>query len=188
VSTIVVHLASGSPSAVVTGLIAGAVVVVGVVATAAFTRWRDVRRRLEDATWSLLARATRLVPGPAATLSEREIRDYFDSFLADTSCVRTYARWPIRKATAIRAEINDIQIRFTVAVGKWDLHGEPMPDLRELIGGTLFPLVFPHTSDADYGKRLNAALVASGLPTTQEAITEALEAQRQTTPPDPGQS
>ncbi len=186
-SVIAVHVASGSPSAVVTGLIAGTVVVVGAVITAAFTRWRDVRRRLEDATWSLLARATRLVPGPSATLSEREIRDYFDSFLADTSRVRTYARWPIRNATAIRAEINDIQIRFTVAVGKWELHGESMPDLRALIGGTLFPLVFPQTSDAEYGKRLDAALVASGLPTTQEAIT-AFEAQRRTTPPDTGQA
>ena len=72
IAAIVVHT-TGS-SAVVTGLIAGGVVLVGAIASALFTRWRDTRRQLDAATWSLFARTGRVAPGPSGLSGCRDPR------------------------------------------------------------------------------------------------------------------
>ena len=160
-SPVIVHVHNVVHSGdLLAALIGGGVVLIGVVLGEMLVRFRDRRRRLEDAVWTVLAIGTEL---PTASVrSGEEIRPY----IVALGRVRTEARWPIRNAKEIRAELAAIMERLMVEVARSHSQGNAIV-LLGLIGPNLSRLVFGE-QDVLSRERINDALRAKGLPTLDD--------------------
>ena len=82
----------------------------------------------------------------------------YTSFVHDLIRIRTYARWPVRKAAQIRAEVDEILVRFSAAVDEWNTGDAGPPRVGAIVGGELAGLAFP--SESNVKQLLNSALRA----------------------------
>jgi hypothetical protein len=147
------------------GVLGGATVLVGVVTTEMLVRVRERRRRLNDSLWALRATANPYLRGPGAASDEAIQRDY-DAVVAQLSQVFREARWPIRNARAIRAEVAEVYARFVVAIARAQTSGDPVR-LGPVIGNKLHGLVLG-TPKQTLDAKINEALESAGFPRLDE--------------------
>jgi hypothetical protein len=168
---IVVH--SGG-SSIVAGIIGGAVVLIGVVLTEMLVRSRERRRRLEEAVWSLQnTMRGGLLSGNVGHLSDDELDAQYSAFAAQLTRIRAEAKWPLRDAEKIVAEVDAISTRFMVAVGRWGIGRTGPPRLAPILGERLVELVIGDQEPL-YAK-IDAALSAEGLPTLADVMADKAE-------------
>jgi hypothetical protein len=176
---IVVH--TGGSSSIVAGVIGGVVVLIGVVLTEALVRSRERRRRLEEAAWSLqtVAHGGGLLTGNVSHMSMAELSARYAALVDQLGRIRADAKWPIRNAQQIVAEVDAITIRLMVAVAKWGAEKAGPPRLGPILGERLAGLVFGTRESAR--QQLDEALSAEGLPSLDEVTAD----QAENAPPGP---
>ncbi|MGA9874251.1 MAG: hypothetical protein WBQ21_00390 [Solirubrobacteraceae bacterium] len=159
-----------SSSDVLSGLIGGAVVLLGVILTEAFVRLRERRRRLNDAAWTLqTAMGGGLATGRVPSMSNLELLNRYQMFMQELGRIRTDAKWPIRNAKQIVAEVDSITIRFMVSLARWAQNEAEVPRLGPILGSVLLPLIF---REARSSLSLDEALKREGLPSLGEATAD----------------
>jgi hypothetical protein len=152
-------------------LIGGGVVLLGVFVTEAMVRVRERRRRLNEAAWDLQS-ATRggLLVGRLTGLTASEASSRYANVMHQLGRIRADAKWPIRDAKKIVAEVDAITIRFMVAVVRAGTRTDVgAPRLGPILGSKLLPLILrePRAAHA-----LEDALKAEGLPSLAEVTAD----------------
>jgi hypothetical protein len=143
-------------AALVGGALAGLTVVLGVGLTEWCSRVRSRRQAIEDATHRL----TIVVPHVTIAFSQRGRTtvdrssgapwfDHYEEVLHLTSLIRRSARWPMRRATAIRREVEDLAARIFGA----DLAADS--DGRYLTSAQLLEITTLGLSRVVFAKTLN---------------------------------
>ena len=151
----------------VSALIGGGVVLFGVFLTEAFVRVRERRRRLNEAAWELQS-ATRggLLVGRLTDMTASEASSRYANFKHQLGRIRADAKWPIRNAKEIVAEVDAITIRLMVAVVRAGTQTDVGPPrLGPILGSKLLPLISREPPSA---QALDDALKAEGLPSLSE--------------------
>jgi hypothetical protein len=168
-SPVVIQVHSGD---FVAGLTGGAVVLVGVILTELLVRHRERRRRLEEAAWSLQS-ATHggLLIGHVAGMSGSDLAARYSGFMQQLGRIRAEARWPVRNAKEIVAEVDQITLRFMVAVGRMGTGNAGPPRLGPILGERLTALVFG-IHGGPSSPTINEALRSEGLPTVDEITAD----------------
>lgn len=152
-------------------LIGGGVVLLGVFVTEALTRVRERRRRLDEAAWHLQS-ALRggLLTGRIVGKTTVEAAASYADVMHQLGRIRREAKWPIRNAKEIVAEVDAIVVRFMVAVVR---HGTQKdagpPRLGPILGSKLMTLVLRESNSS---QSLDDALKAEGLPTLAEVTAD----------------
>ena len=141
INHVVVH--SGD---LVSALIGGGIVLLGVFVGEVFVRLRERRRRLDEAAWELQS-ATRggLLVGRLSEMTPSEASSRYAHVLHQLGRIRAEAKWPIRDAKKIRDEVDAITIRLMVAVVRAGTQGAGHPRLGPILGSKLLPLDLPQT-------------------------------------------
>jgi hypothetical protein len=165
INHVVVH--SGD---LVSALIGGGIVLLGVFVGEVFVRLRERRRRLDEAAWELQS-ATRggLLVGRLSEMTPSEASSRYAHVLHQLGRIRAEAKWPIRDAKKTRDEVDAITIRLMVAVVRAGTQGAGHPRLGPILGSKLLPLIFhePHAKQV-----LEDALKAEGLPSLAEITAD----------------
>jgi hypothetical protein len=165
VNHVVVH-----SSDVVSGLIGGAVVLLGVVLTEAFVRLRERRRRLNEAAWDLQsAMGGGLHTGKTPGMSYVELLARYQKIMQQLGRIRADAKWPIRNAKEIVTEVDAIMVRFMVAVVRFGAQKSGPPRIGPILGSKLLPLVL---RDGNSTQVINEALKKEGLPSLAEITAD----------------
>jgi hypothetical protein len=139
------------------------ITVFGVVVAVSATEWaarvRDRRRGIEEATLEL-ALIVPYVTVPISAVWEGERpdtrlgsewarqRDRVTGLLAK---IRANAKWPLRRARGMRAEVEDLAVRILVAETAWLQTRTLIPadDIHEIAGDLLMGQVFPRMRPLD---------------------------------------
>jgi hypothetical protein len=175
---VVVHTAG--VASIVAGIVGGIVVLIGVVLTEALVRSRERRRRLEEAMWNLQGGLHGgLLTGHVGHMSGTELSARYAAFTDQLGRIRADARWPMRNAQEIVAEVDAITVRLMVAMGRWGTKKVGPPRLGPILGDRLAGLVFGKRESAR--QHLDEALSAEGLPSLDEVTADESE----NAPPEP---
>jgi hypothetical protein len=166
---IVNHIVVNSGS-LVSALIGGGVVLLGVFVTEALTRVRERRRRLDEAAWDLQS-ALRggLLTGRIVGKTTVEAAASYADVMHQLGRIRREAKWPIRNAKEIVAEVDAIVVRFMVAVVRYGTQKDGLPRLGPILGSKLLPLVLRESSSS---QSLDEALEREGLPSLAEVTAD----------------
>jgi len=156
----------------VAGLIGGAIVLVGVLLTELLVRHRERRRRLEAAAWELQRASGGLLMGSVGEITPAELQARLSALLGQLGRIRGDARWPIRNAKAIQAEIDAVAVRLVVAVGKEVAGHAGPPRLRPILGDKLFRLVLGPSKATITRKTLDDAMRDAGLPSVEDVTAD----------------
>lgn len=170
ISHTVIHVTNVIHSGdLVSALIGGGIVLLGVFIAEVFVRQRERRRRLNEAAWELqTATSGGLLVGRLDDMTPSEASARYAAIMHLLGRIRAEAKWPIRDAKNIKNEVDAIVIRLMVEVVRSGTQGTGHVALGPILGSTLVPLIFhePHSGEA-----LDKALKAEGLPSLAEAMT-----------------
>lgn len=151
----------------VAGLLGGAVVLLGAFVAEALIRHRERLRRLREAAWDLQTAASGgLMVGHIPGMSGDQLARALTEFAQQLSRIKSEARWPIRHAKEIRAEVDRIRVDLMVATAKMGTWKAGPPQLGPIMGEKLLPLILPEKGLTQRG--INERLRAEELPTLDD--------------------
>lgn len=162
-SSLVIHatLSTSVGSLALAGVFGGLTVLVGVLVTEWLVRTRERQRRLDQALHDMEVASVPMF-GPPKGATREETRRWYSQFLRAIYDLRREVGWPIRNAKAIREELDQIEIRLTLAAAKLRKGTtEEWPKLGEVMGKDIRRLV----TDTRRPDSINDALRAEGFPT-----------------------
>ncbi len=155
---------SGS-AGLLAGLVGGATILIGVLAAELLVRFRQRRVDL-DTSYQEMQLATAAFQWDTSDASPRELLETYNRFITYLARIRQLAKWPIRDARAIVAEVDAIS-----ADTQWPSQrpagvGAP-PELGPVLGTQLGELISP--SGESVGVVVNDAFErAAGYPTIED--------------------
>jgi hypothetical protein len=153
----------------VAGLLGGGVVLSGVFLAEALVRHRERLRRLREAAWDLQSAASGgLMVGHIPGMTGDQLARALTSFSQQLGRIKSEARWPIRHAKEIRAEVDRIREDLLVATAKMGTGKAGPPALGPILGVKLLPLILPERKGGLTQRRLNERLRAEGFPTLDD--------------------